>query len=213
MVSKFKSIFLVVSILSAIIIFASCYKTFGVISSVIGALTISGFLYVAAVLGMKRHFTKYYNFIKRDSIIELIEYGFKIERINSYEGITGIFKEFIFDIYQDFSRRDIVFNIYFKPEMDIENKRKILNILNNNYYAYFKNHKYKWCNGVGTYTLRLNIFSKFPDPKKMYHIMELLVEIMKDVNLTPIDREELINLRNIHALEFIPQLSFNKFQY
>ena len=178
--------------------------------------SVSGiYIYQILKYSIKKKIQKHYDFIKHPFAIKMLEEGFFIENVNSYQGISGQYRHFIFDIYYDFfagaqSNESIALIIYFQPLQVEEGKIRMENRLDNVYYTNIlnlHNYSYSWKNGSGTFYQGLKLFNKFPSKELLHDRLDHLVGIMNENNLQPIDRKTLVELRQMDQYIFQPQIN------
>lgn len=165
--------------------------------------------------GMKRH----QNIINSQGFQQLILKGFKVEKVNEYSGITGVYDEYICDIYYDWSTfvlsqitKAWIINIYFIPP-------KPLDKINNANYDFimamrkkyrisrwsFKSYGFDWREGA--IIMKNSIGSKNPSFEKIEEALKIAIDILKKENLKPISREDLMYIRNNFPYQSVPWIS------
>lgn len=165
-------------------------------------------------LGYKRHC----EIIESESFKKLITLGFKIENINEYKGINGIYKGYIFDIYYDwltyFDRNRssaLIFNVYFErieAESNIINRKK-LNELNTKY----ANSKWRllpckhliiWRNG--NVIMKTPIIIKKLTSDFIIQKINIVIEILKTENLQPVNQLKISEWRKENEYANTPEI-------
>jgi hypothetical protein len=165
--------------------------------------------------GVKRHKT----IIDSDGFRRFLSKGFKVEKYNNYIGITGVYDGYICDIYYDWMiliksniTKGILINIYFispKPIheynnanydfiMEMKEKHKVSRWS-------FKNHDFDWQEGA--LMVKLKVGFKNPSYEIIEEALKTGIEIVKQENLNPIIREELMHIRNDYPYQSIPRIS------
>lgn len=165
-------------------------------------------------LGYKRHV----KIIESDGFKKLLLKGFKIEKFNEYIGLNGIYHGYLFDIYYNWNAttnskntRAIVFNIYFETpklnnkETDHNLMIKISEKYKNSYFSLLPK-KYLLCWREGNILMNNTIGLKNPNYDFIIQRMDVLVELMKNENLKPIDKESIDKLRKENKFACIPEI-------
>lgn len=163
-----------------------------------------------------RGYKKHYNFVECNSVKELLSSGFILDKVNAYQGITGIYREFIFDIYFDWIQYTerylsgvVVFKVYFMPKKNQHDLSFLLERLNKDYLgsriSEIQWDKTKCSNGVATYCLGIRNFGSFPDVVRIKKRMDFLIDVLNKDNAKSISYTQLSALR-IENQELRPQI-------
>ncbi|WP_284651100.1 hypothetical protein [Flavobacterium terrisoli] len=165
-------------------------------------------------LGHKRH----KNIINSEGFQKLIFKGFKVEKVNDYIGITGVYNGFICDIYYDWQTfvkskigKAFVINIYFIPpkplhEIYIANIDFIKTMKKKHAVSRwsFKSYDFDWQEGAIVIKNRLGF--KNPSYEKIEEAIKIAIEILKKEELKPMNREDLTSIRNNFPYQSAPQI-------
>lgn len=164
-------------------------------------------------LGKQRH----QSIINSEGFQSLIADGFKIENINDYWGVTGYYKGYIFDIYFDWSTivkpkvyRALVFNVYFVPptksngQTDHDHLRKLSVKYDVSKWS-FKPWNFWWREGNIIMKVGIGVFN--PKYEKIKKWMDVVVKILQDESLLPVDRQMLIQWRTQFPDSNVPEIT------
>jgi hypothetical protein len=162
------------------------------------------------LLGKRRH----YSIIESKGFQELMNSGFNIEEVNAYKGLSGIYNDYLFDIYYDWSthvtpKKAVVFNVYFIPPTlkSGETDHARLKTLSEKYDISIwstKSYSFWWREGNIIMKNGVGIFN--PSYKKLIKRMDIAVNILKTENLKPIDRKTLNTWRNASPMDNTPEM-------
>lgn len=136
-------------------------------------------------------------------------------QVNDYKGLFGSFDGYIFDTYYDWSTyvkpkldKAIVFNVYFMPPkngsetdhaklIELSKKYDISNWSLKPYNFWWREGNIIMKNGVGVFN---------PSFKKLNKRMQIVVDILKNENLKPVDTITLNNWRKDFPMNNIPEI-------
>jgi hypothetical protein len=151
--------------------------------------------FISSNLGQKRH----KEILNSDAFLALIQTGFKVEEINRYHGLTGVYRNYIVDIHYNWSghvngstEKAIVINVYFEPPLldnstvDHETLNKIAKKVDIAK-EFFDRFSFAWRER----TLIMNHFVRHRNPslKKLTRWLDIPIDILISENLKPIDRK------------------------
>ncbi len=165
--------------------------------------------------GIKRH----KSIIDSDGFKRFLSKGFRVEKHNDYVGITGVYDEYISDIYYDWMvfiksniTKGIVINIYFIPPKPIHehnnaNYNFIMEMREKHEVSRWSFKKYDFDWQEGALMVKLRVGFKNPSYEIIEEALKKGLEIVKQENLKPITREELIQIRNNFPYQSIPRIT------
>ena len=189
------------------------FLSFGLFSFILSFITIWSIL--SNYLGHKRH----RQIIESDGFRKLLLKGFKIEKLNEYIGLNGIYKGYLFDIYYDWNAitsnskntRAIILNIYFETpklsnnETDHNSLRRISEKYKNSYWT-LSPKNYLFCWREGNILMINTIGLRNPNYEFITQRMDILVELMMTEKLEPIDKETIDKMRRENKFACIPEI-------
>lgn len=165
-------------------------------------------------LGYKRHC----EIIESEAFKKLISRGFKIEKVNNYVGLNGVYRNYLFDVYYDWltfsnnkNSKAIVLNIYFDPPILNDNKTDHLRLkaisekyITSRWDIIPKPYCYRW--REGNIMMNNSIGLKNPNYEFITQKMDMLIEILESEKLKPIEKEKVIEMRKITEFAHIPEI-------
>ena len=165
-------------------------------------------------LGYKRHC----KIIESEGFKKLISLGFTIERVNDYVGLNGTYRNYLFDVYYDWltvsnnrNSRALVLNIYFEPPIGINNKTDHLRLKEisekyktSRWSLIPKNYCYRW--REGNIMMNNSVGLKNPSYEFIIQKMDILIEILKNEKIQPIEKSKVTEMRKITEFAHIPEI-------
>ena len=134
--------------------------TKNILISLIVFILISFFIITFGLLTTKLGYKRHCEIIESEGFKQLISMGFKIEKVNDYVGINGVYRDYLFDVYYDWltvseskNSKALVLNIHFEPptlnnETDHIHLRKISEkYLASRWHFIPKNYCFRWREG------------------------------------------------------------------
>lgn len=165
-------------------------------------------------LGYKRHC----EIIESVAFKKLISRGFKIEKVNDYVGLNGVYRNYLFDIYYDWltvsnnrNSKALVLNIYFYPPTLDNNKTDHIHLkkisgkyITSPWSLIPKTYSYRW--REGNLLMNNSIGVKNPNYEFITQKMDMLIEIVETEKLKPIEKEKVIEMRKVTEFAHIPEI-------
>jgi hypothetical protein len=199
----------------SILVFAFSYWKEDLQTSIILSAAMFAIIFPAIILSEVLGRKKHHSIIESKAFRELILSGFRVEEINDYKGLTGAYKNYIFDIYYDWntyvrksSQRAFVFNVYFKsPDLPQEALDDFFVSLEKKYKPGMwsnRNYIFVWRDGFVCMRNGIPLFS--PSAAKIKEQMNKVIEVLIAENLSPIDRKRLTLLREEYPGYYIPDI-------
>ncbi|WP_268847011.1 hypothetical protein [Flavobacterium aestivum] len=187
--------------------------------SLIVFLLTTFFIITAGLLTTKLGYKRHFEITESEGFKKLISLGFRIEKVNDYVGLNGVYRNYLFDIYYDWltvsnnrNSKALVLNIYFNPPTLNNNKtdHKRLKEISEKYITSRwslipKTYCYRW--REGNIMMNNSIGLKNPNYEFISQKMDELIEILKTEKLQPIEREKVIEMRKITEFAHIPEIA------
>jgi hypothetical protein len=196
---------------SLMLLFSQNFWTSLITSAIVSSFgTTVGF--ISTNLGEKRH----KEILESEAFLALIQTGFKVEEINKYHGLTGVYRNYIVDIHYNWAanvngsvEKAIVVNVYFEPPLldnSIVDEEALSKIAKKIDIAkeLFDRYSYAWRER----TLIMNHYVRYRNPslKKLTKWLDIPIDILLAENLKPIDRKTLIEHRKKQPNYNIPEI-------
>jgi len=186
----------------------------------IGLFTfILSFITIWSILSNHLGYQRHRQIIESDGFRKLLLKGFKIEKLNEYIGLNGIYKGYLFDIYYDWNAitsnskntRALILNIYFETpklsnnETDHNSLRRMSEKYKNSYWT-LSPKNYLFCWREGNILMNNTIGLRNPNYEFITQRMDILVELMITEKLESIDKETIIQMRRENKFACIPEI-------
>ncbi len=168
----------------------------------------SFFTFIWVTYDEKKRKKRHHKILKSNSFKELIFSGFKIEEKNQYKGLTGIFKEYIFDIYYDCqSYKSVTFNVYYESSNQLYEQTDFVKLERLN--AKYKPStwgiiKYRFYWREGSIIMENYVGFKNLSHNQLLDRMTIVVNILKDEGFKPINRNTLEEWRKQYPMYYTP---------
>lgn len=186
------------------------------ISLIVSVLT-SFFIIIGGLLTKRFGYKRHCEIIESEGFKKLISIGFEIEKVNDYVGLSGVYRNYLFDVYYDWltfsenrNSKALVLNIHFEPptinnEIDYIRLRKISEKHIISHWRFIpRNYCFRW--REGNVMMNNSIRFKNPNYEFITQKMDALIEILKAENLQPIGKTKLIGIRKTNEMAQIPEI-------
>lgn len=197
--------------------FITYLMTENILTLLIVFVLISFFIIITGLLTEQFGYKRHCEIIESEGFKRLISIGFEIEKVNDYVGISGVYRNYLFDVYYDWltfseykNSKALVLNIHFEPptinnETDHIRLRKISEKYIISHWGFVpRNYCFRW--REGNVMMNNSIGLKNPNYEFITQKMDALIEILKVENLQPIGKTKLIEIRKTNENAQIPEI-------